>query len=108
VSTIIDQAVDFRTERRKNHGIELEIAEYDADLLVECREVQVMQALINVLNNADDAVSNAPKPWIRIEVKADHKHVSIRVIDAGHGITGDVLKRMFEPFFTTKEVNQGS
>lgn len=108
LSVILDQTIEFRSEKCKNNGIRLEIGTYDEALLVTCREVQVMQALINLLNNAFDAVVGKNDPWIRLDVRAAGEKVHILVSDSGAGIPDDYRAKMFEPFFTTKDVGQGT
>lgn len=108
VSMIIEQTVDFRIEKYKNSGVKLEIAPYDEALMVKCREVQVMQALINLLSNSFDAVVGQDEPWIRIDVRAHGDKVLLLVSDSGEKISEEKQKKMFEPFYTTKAVGQGT
>jgi len=108
VSMIIEQTVDFRLEKYKINGVKLEIASYDETLMVKCREVQVMQALINLLNNSFEAVVTQDEPWIRIDVRSQNDKVLIQVSDSGDAIPDEQQKKMFEPFFTTKDVGQGT
>jgi C4-dicarboxylate-specific signal transduction histidine kinase len=77
---------------------------------VECNEVQIAQVLINIINNAIDAIVEQERrdPWIRVVGHADTDGVAIDVIDCGHGIPDEVAIKMFEPFFTTKEVGKGT
>lgn len=108
VSVIIEQTVDFRLEKYKNSGVRLEIAPYDEALMVKCREVQVMQALINLLSNSFEAVVTQDDPWIRLDVRTNDDKVFIQVSDSGDAIPEEQQKKMFEPFFTTKDVGQGT
>jgi signal transduction histidine kinase len=108
VSLILDQVVDFCQEKYRHEGIRLEIAPYDEALMIKCREVQIMQALLNLLNNARDAASNSEDPWIKIEVKARQGKAVMIISDSGTGIPADKAMRVFEPFFTTKDVGQGT
>lgn len=72
------------------------------------------QIMINLLNNAKDAlVASSSSPKI-IYVDINRKHTAkgslliIRVIDNGGGIPKTVLKRLFEPYFTTKHQSSGT
>ncbi len=84
---------------------------------------QLQQVLMNLLNNAVDAVANTPHPKIHCTLtpfEADepfrkkHPELSgnlfacISVHDNGRGIPGKQLDKIFEPFFTTKEVGKGT
>jgi C4-dicarboxylate-specific signal transduction histidine kinase len=108
VSSILEQTIEFRVEKCKKHEIRLEVQPGRKDLLVHCREVQIMQALNNLLINSFDAVVGQDDPWIRIEVREAADTVHVLVSDSGEENLEEVTKKMFEPFFTTKEVGVGT
>jgi signal transduction histidine kinase len=108
VGMILDKAIDFRTERCRNHGILLEVDPYDEALMIKCREVQMMQVLINLLNNAYDAVVDRPDPWIKLHIREVDEFVVVEVQNSGQGIDPKLAEKIFEPFFSTKDVDKGS
>src|SRR5437016_5801080 len=70
----------------------------------------LQQVLLNLLNNAAQAVAENPpdRPRvIRIATSFDDR-VRMRVADSGGGIADDDLPHLFTPFFTTKEPGQGT
>jgi PAS domain S-box-containing protein len=69
---------------------------------------QLQQVLLNVINNAQDAVLNVASPSIHLHTEADEKWVRITVEDNGAGISKADLKKVFDPFFTTKPVGKGT
>ncbi len=84
---------------------------------------QLQQVLMNLLNNAVDAVEGCEQPEITLglnSVRAQKiKHLCddtalsgayahLYVADNGCGISQSTLKNIFEPFFTTKEVGKGT
>jgi signal transduction histidine kinase len=73
-----------------------------------CRPVQLGQVIINLLNNAFDAVQEYEVKWIRLEVEQDDDAVIIRIIDSGKGIPEAVREKIFEPMFTTKDIGKGT
>ncbi|MDQ6966806.1 MAG: PAS domain S-box protein, partial [Mariprofundaceae bacterium] len=95
-----------------------------AERAVVCADLtQMQQILLNLLNNASQALRNSDKPRITIrtqvldpapELLAEHPeaeaglHVCLSVSDNGAGIDKQHLHRIFEPFFTTKKVGEGS
>lgn len=95
--------------RSKISGIEL-IQELDIALpAVKANKNQLQQVIINLCNNAIDAMSRGGRITLRTCVsqrKADH--VEIQVRDTGAGIPPEIQARIFEPFFTTKEVGKGT
>jgi C4-dicarboxylate-specific signal transduction histidine kinase len=64
--------------------------------------------LLNLLNNAFDAVCDLPKPWVQVEANAVGNHVEISVTDSGSGIPAEIRNRIMQPFFTTKEAGKGT
>jgi C4-dicarboxylate-specific signal transduction histidine kinase len=80
----------------------------DPALYVSCREVQIAQVLLNLLQNAFDAVREQEgEKWVRIDVASRDDRVVFSVIDSGPGIPPELKTRIMEPFFTTKGVGEG-
>ncbi len=73
-----------------------------------CNEVEIEQVLINLVNNAIDAVQDFSKKWVKVQVYDENNQVVIRVSDAGLGIPEAVRAKLFDPFFTTKKVGDGT
>jgi len=105
---ILDDALDMCRERFKIHGITLIVPEISRGVVLECRGVQISQVLINLLNNAHDAVCEVPEKWIKVELDSNPDHVEISVTDSGEKISPEIRARLMEPFFTTKPVGKGS
>ncbi len=68
--------------------------------------VKLEQILINILNNACEAMK--PYDEICIESSNDNEWVKIKIADSGAGIPEENLSKVFDPFFTTKEVGKGT
>lgn len=82
---------------------------------VECYAGQLNQVLMNMLNNAIDALISqaqmieAFEPTILIATEiVDSEWVKIKIKDNGIGISSSAQKRIFDPFFTTKPIGQGT
>jgi signal transduction histidine kinase/integral membrane sensor domain MASE1 len=78
-------------------------------VLVQGDRVQLQQALLNLLLNAFDAVSDGGDGrcvHVRVErVDGRHNHsefVQVSVIDSGVGFADGRMETAFEPFYTTK------
>ena len=93
------------------------------ELHIRGDETQLQQVLMNLLNNAVDAVAKTQEPRIRCNlnpIEAGHtlrqahpemtnkRYACITISDNGHGIPATEMDKIFEPFFTTKEVGKGS
>ncbi len=107
VKTIIDDTLSLCTEKFKVHGIEIVFGECSSKLFIDCRATQICQVLLNLLNNAHDAVKNCPEKWVKIEVVEDVDTVEISVTDSGTGMTSELRDKVMMPFFTTKEIGKG-
>ena len=53
-------------------------------------------------------MADLSEPLLSISTKRmNSAHIKVCIIDSGHGISEDKLKRIFNPFFTTKESGMG-
>jgi len=109
VSKIVDQVLELCKERFRAHSVRLDTPRVDAGLYIICREVQIAQVLLNLLQNAFDAVVEREEDrWVRLEVTSDERSVVFAVMDSGRGVPAKIKARIMEPFFTTKPVGKGT
>lgn len=108
-NSIIEETLNFCREKFATHGVQLDRADGLAEgLTVDCRSVEISQVLLNLLNNAFDAISGMQEKWIRIETIDRDSYLEICIIDSGSGIPQDVRDKIMQPFFTTKEIGKGT
>jgi signal transduction histidine kinase len=74
---------------------------------------QLTQAIINILNNAKDALKSSEKLrkkliFIMTVKEDDNNNIIIVIKDNGGGIPENIIGRIFEPYFTTKEDTGGT
>jgi two-component system NtrC family sensor kinase len=62
----------------------------------------VVQAIVNLLQNAADAMAETEPRILTIEAGVEDCQLQISVSDTGVGIPTENLSRVFDPFFTTK------
>jgi len=102
-------------------GLSLEVC--DQDLTIMCDVTQFQQVMMNLLNNARDAMGDQSdgKIYVRLEhfipgqdfadKHPDCHHESMAKLsigDNGSGMPEDVLAKVFDPFFTTKAAGHGT
>lgn len=73
---------------------------------IPCAPSQINQVLLNLLNNAAQAIDGFGQ--ILVKTWADDSAVFVSLQDSGRGMSAEVLARIFDPFFTTKPVGQGT
>jgi len=82
------------------------IKNYDETLpFIECLPGKLNQALLNVINNAIDAIPK--KGFIKIITIWVKSYIFVHIKDSGSGISSEIKDHIFEPFYTTKEVGKG-
>lgn len=102
---IVDSVVSLFATRRSASGVVID-AQCRSGSTIKAYPGELRQVLSNLLRNAMDAIGTRGRIVIR-ERAARHavtreRGVRITVADSGHGMSGDVEKRLFEPFFSTK------
>ncbi|MEK7799217.1 MAG: ATP-binding protein, partial [Acidobacteriota bacterium] len=70
---------------------------------------QVQQVLINLFNNAEQAMAEQGKGGtLRLETRVVGGRIELRVSDTGPGIPPEVQPHLFEPFYPTKKEGKGT
>ncbi len=107
-ATIASELADLSSERFKAHDVTLEIVPPPDGMMAEINPTLVSQAILNLANNALDAVAELKDRWVRVDFSDDADSVYIAVTDSGSGIPIKIRSRIFDPFFTTKAPNRGT
>jgi PAS domain S-box-containing protein len=109
VSKIVEEPLEVCKERFKDHGVNLILPSIDPSWSVSCREVQIGQVLLNLLQNAFDAIAEQTgEKWVRLAVALHDDTLEFSVTDSGPGIPPPLRTKIMEPFFTTKDVGKGT
>jgi PAS domain S-box-containing protein len=108
LARIVSEAVALSAERCAEERIEIRVDPLPTDGFVDCREGQVSQILLNLLNNACEAVEHETERWVAISVEIDTAAARVSVTDSGPGIPEPIRSRIMEPFFTTKPFGKGT
>jgi two-component system nitrogen regulation sensor histidine kinase NtrY len=75
---------------------------------IEADKDQLSQVLLNLLENARDALGGDGQVRVETRVSRPGRAVSLVVEDSGPGIPTEVRDRIFTPYFTTKHESGGS
>ena len=107
LSTIIDEVLILTQAKIKDYDVSLS-CQLTIESGITCNDVEIEQVLINLVNNAVDAIKLKDDRWIKIIGYENNTHVVLQFIDSGDGIPEHVRQRLYEPFFTTKNVGEGT
>jgi signal transduction histidine kinase len=69
---------------------------------------QISQVIMNLMNNARDALKNQKEKMVMISLREDENNIYLDVADNGPGIPKEVMKNLFQAFVTTKEEGHGT
>ena len=106
---LIKQAVNLKRYQFRVNNVQLVVEPTDVPMPVLVTAQQMQQVLLNLLNNAEQAISKSGQAGIiRIEARRLGERVFITVSDNGAGIPAHVLPFIFDPFFTTKTLGEGT
>lgn len=108
LNQIIAEALDLSQTRFKSHGINLNFQSEVSDCVVQGRAVELAQVIVNILNNAHDAVMDSKEKFVQIQLISESGSAHLIVEDSGPGIPTDLIGKVMDPFFTTKPIGQGT
>jgi len=109
IKDALNKGFDLTKELLKNNFIKCNI---DAeDIYITQNENQLIQAILNICNNAKDAITLKEIPvedrYFFISLKRIEDYAVITFKDSGGGINEDIIDKIFEPYFTTKHKSIG-
>lgn len=110
IQEVLKDSLYYCEQRIKHKGVELETSNIlnTEPIYIECRATEISQVLVNLLNNAHDAVIANKGTWIRVELKDCGDEIELAIIDSGAGISKEDHIKIMHPFFTTKPPGQGT
>lgn len=106
LSEAVQQAARLMAKPLRDSEVDLDIT-MPSPLFLIGDSNQVIQILINLLQNAVDALKGVKEPVITINVAEHAEEITLEVTDNGCGIPETDIERVFDPFFTTKGVGEG-
>ncbi|HBG18763.1 MAG TPA: hypothetical protein DDY32_05680 [Desulfobulbaceae bacterium] len=117
INVIILDVLSFLDAQLLLSDIAVDLTLAEKDYLVLGHEVRIEQVLLNLIQNAIQAMAETRNPVLRIttfrhagvdpESLQPKAYVGISVSDSGEGIDPAIQRKIFDPFFTTREVGSG-
>jgi signal transduction histidine kinase len=108
ICDLLDRIATLYMAKFKAKGVIFETEILPADLFIEADLELIEQVIINLIQNALEAMNDTSDPRLLIKAsRIDSNLVQISVSDNGPGISDEVLERIFLPFYSTKSNNSG-
>lgn len=106
VNEIVDDALTLMKGKFTAQKINLE---YDRgeDVRALMNKNQISQVVLDLLNNAVEAMEESPGKDLTVKLSSDDKNIHLLVADTGKGIREEDGEKVFEPFFSTKSRHFG-
>lgn len=105
---IVDSIVKSVKIKPDCKDINFNLNEKIGDLKIEGDKDQVKQVLLNLINNACEAMDDVKMRNVTINLEEKDDYFVADIIDTGCGIPEDNMKKLFTPFFTTKKMGKGT
>ncbi|AYV54337.1 hybrid histidine kinase/response regulator LvrB [Leptospira kmetyi] len=117
VSEILIKLESITQQIFKMNRIEVGWKNVDPGYTIQCREGQILQILVNLVNNSVDSLNQkfpeydeGKRILLEVDVVEDQqkKFAEFNVCDFGTGIPFEIQKSVFKTFFTTKAADKGT
>lgn len=102
VAEAIEGSLLLTNSRVRRRTVRILRPQVDPALRARAERVRLEQILVNLLQNAFEALEDVAEPQIRVDVDATDTEISITVADNGPGLAPEVAENLFLPFVTTK------
>lgn len=108
VNELLDETIGFLDNEARYVNIRME-KNYADDVPVITSDLsQIQQVVLNLLNNAIDAIGKGGVITVSSRYLPKTGQVEIAVADTGKGMSEAEMSKIFDPFFTTKGVGKGT
>jgi len=106
---VIRESVDIIKPVLKKEGISITLS-LDDKIKLFLYASELKQVLINILNNAKDALMESDKEEKQIKVSTiqESDHIKIKISDNAGGVPDEIIDRIFDPYFSTKTDKNGT
>jgi signal transduction histidine kinase len=108
VHDLVDEVIELLRPLARQSETVLHVDAEAEDSVLCANELQLRQALVNLVMNAIQATAKANRGAVTVGTSNRDGELVLRVGDNGPGIPGELRERVFEPFFTTKPRGEGT
>lgn len=108
LDAIVQDTLVLCNEKFRSRQVPLRYTPIPGHVTISCRSVQISQIVLNLLQNALDAVEPLPERWVEVGWSETPEGFALEITDSGAGIPEAIREKILQPFFTTKEVGKGT
>ena len=110
LDSVVDSALESLRDRLTEQAVRVQ-RDVETDAVLRGDPEKLRRVLINLVNNALDALAESGTPHPTLEVLAGENLAGtecwVRVSDNGPGIDPEALSKIFSPFYTSKQSGTG-
>jgi len=105
---VVEDTLKLQSGSIERHGLDIQKDFGHTDKVI-IQKSKLVHILINLIKNAKQAMSEVDRNERKIIIRTsqDEGHVYLSVVDNGHGIAADKIKKIFTYGFTTKNDGHG-
>ncbi len=109
LNELVDLSIKMILPALQTHGIDVTIQKKELSKIF-LYENELVQVILNILNNAKDALvdNKISKPYIDIQFEEKEQCQIVTISDNAGGIPDHIINHIFEPYFSTKENKNGT
>ncbi|MCF4010041.1 ATP-binding protein [Rheinheimera sp. UJ63] len=105
---VVQEVAEMMDQLLRKDGVVIQATITATEHCAAIDTTAIQQVLINLINNAKDAMAGYAEKLIRLTHWHDEHYAYVAVQDHGTGITDETKARLFTPFFTTKKRGEGT
>lgn len=103
----VSSSILLNKSRLRKNRVRLSCANVDPAIIVMAERVRLEQILVNLLQNAFEALDDRRDPRVFVEIDTDPEWVTLHIRDNGPGLGPDIARSLFVPFSTSKDHGLG-
>lgn len=105
---LIEPVREITSAKMQEYDITFNVKGEESDVDLFCDSVQLTQVILNLVDNAIDAICHNDERWINVSYRPGFEWCEIIVQDSGKISNSEVVQNMMIPFFTTKNKQVGT
>jgi two-component system sensor kinase FixL len=107
LNVLVTEVIELCRAELRYAEVELTLDLAPQSVLASVDAVQIQQVLVNLINNAIQAMADSPVRALRVCTQCGPNEVTVEVCDTGPGLPVEVIEQCFQPFHSSKRDGLG-